>query len=167
MSRLSAQLLCGFEKSSWPKALFDAVTRQLKAKAVTVKTGTLIDATVIASASHQDGEADWAAHRTRKAVHGFIERHNTRAGTGPGMVQVGRMLTKDIFDIRRAQPPDRGLLRAARGNVRMTSRQPPNDSKKSGRLRENSKLRLQYSPVQSIRHNPARPSLDRAGSTSS
>ena len=53
------------------KALFDIVTRQLKAKAVTVKTGTLIDATVIASASHLDGEAGWAAHRTRKAVHGF------------------------------------------------------------------------------------------------
>lgn len=32
-------------------ALFDAVTRQLKAKAVTVKVGTLVDATIIASAS--------------------------------------------------------------------------------------------------------------------
>ena len=50
------------------KTLFDAVTCQLKAKAVTVKTGTLIDATVIASASHQDGDAKWSAHRTRKAV---------------------------------------------------------------------------------------------------
>src|SRR5664279_5071107 len=42
-----------------------------------------------------------------------IERHNMRAGTGPGMVQVGRMLTKDIFNIRRAQPlqniPDGGM----------------------------------------------------------
>jgi IS5 family transposase len=38
------------------KALFDAVTRPLKAKAVTVKTGTLVDATVIGSASHGDGE---------------------------------------------------------------------------------------------------------------
>ena len=33
-----------------------------------------------------------------------IERHNMHAETGPGMVQVGRMLTKDIFNIRRAQP---------------------------------------------------------------
>jgi transposase, IS5 family len=32
------------------KTLFDAGTCQLKAKAVAVKTGTLIDATVIASA---------------------------------------------------------------------------------------------------------------------
>jgi len=62
------------------KALFDIVTRQLKAKAVTVKTGTLIDATVIASASHQDGEAGWAAHRTRKAVHGFKAHVGADAG---------------------------------------------------------------------------------------
>lgn len=53
------------------KALFDTVTRQLKAKAVTVKTGTLVDATVIASASRQDSEAAWAGHRRRKAVHCF------------------------------------------------------------------------------------------------
>ena len=42
-----------------------------------------------------------------------VERHNMHAGTGPGMVQVGRMLTKDIFNIRRAQPlqniPDGGM----------------------------------------------------------
>src|SRR5215831_20187222 len=48
------------------KTLFDVVTCQLKAKAVTVKTGTFIDATLIASASHQDGDAKWSAHRTRK-----------------------------------------------------------------------------------------------------
>jgi transposase, IS5 family len=47
------------------------VAHQLKAKAVAAKTGTLIDATVIASASHQDGDAKWSAHRTRKAVHCF------------------------------------------------------------------------------------------------
>jgi len=41
------------------KLLFDCVTTQLKAKAVTVKTGTLVDATVIASASHHDEEARW------------------------------------------------------------------------------------------------------------
>ena len=51
--------------------LFAAVTQQLKAKAVTVKTGTLVDATVIASASDDDGEAAWSGHRRRKAVHGF------------------------------------------------------------------------------------------------
>ena len=53
------------------KTLFDAVTGQLRAKAITVKTGTLVDATVIASASHEDGEAAWSKHRRRRAVFGF------------------------------------------------------------------------------------------------
>ena len=50
--------------------LFDEVTGQLRAKAVRVKTGTLVDATVIPSATKGDGEAAWAGHRSRKAVHG-------------------------------------------------------------------------------------------------
>jgi transposase, IS5 family len=37
------------------EALFEDITRQLKAKAVTVKTGTLVDATVVGSASEGDG----------------------------------------------------------------------------------------------------------------
>lgn len=36
-----------------------------------VKTGTLVDATVIAAASKSDGEAAWARHRSRKAVHSY------------------------------------------------------------------------------------------------
>jgi len=37
-----------------------------------VRTGTLVDATLISSASiHQDGEARWAGHRRRKPVHGY------------------------------------------------------------------------------------------------
>jgi transposase, IS5 family len=51
--------------------LFDLVTEQLRAQAVTVKTGTLVDATVIASASRHDDEAHWSGHRTRKAIHGY------------------------------------------------------------------------------------------------
>jgi transposase, IS5 family len=80
------------------KALFDAVTGQLKAKAVTVKTGTLVDATVIASASHGDSDAGWAAHRKRKAVHGFKAHVGADADTAiveelsvtPGNVHDGR-----------------------------------------------------------------------------
>jgi IS5 family transposase len=53
------------------KALFDEVTRQLKAKAIRVKTGTLVDATIIASARKGDDEARWVKHKGRKAVHGF------------------------------------------------------------------------------------------------
>ena len=39
------------------RLLFETVTAQLKAKAITVKTGTLVDATIIASASEDDGDA--------------------------------------------------------------------------------------------------------------
>jgi transposase, IS5 family len=53
------------------EALFEDITRQLKAKAVTVKTGTLVDATVVGSASEGDGDARWSGHRSRKAVHGY------------------------------------------------------------------------------------------------
>lgn len=53
------------------RALFEAVTRQLKAKAIRVKTGTIIDATIIRSASEGDDDARWVKHKSRPAVHGF------------------------------------------------------------------------------------------------
>jgi len=62
-------------------ALFEAVTEQLKARAVTVKTGTLVDATVIASASEQDGDGRWVKHKGRKAVHGFKAHVGADAST--------------------------------------------------------------------------------------
>lgn len=53
--------------------LFRAVVGQLEAKGLVVKTGTLVDATVIEAASRGDGEAGWCAyagpHRT--PVHGY------------------------------------------------------------------------------------------------
>jgi IS5 family transposase len=53
------------------QVLFTAVTEQLKAKAVRVKTGTLVDATVITSASEQDQDARWSGHQRRRAIHGY------------------------------------------------------------------------------------------------
>ena len=54
------------------RALFDAITRQLAAKGIGVRTGTLVDATLIASASiRRDGEARWVGHRRRSPVHGY------------------------------------------------------------------------------------------------
>ena len=81
------------------QALFEEVTRQLKAKAVTVKTGTLVDATIIASASHGDEEARWVKHRNRKPVHGFKAHVGADADTAlveeiavtPANVHDGRM----------------------------------------------------------------------------
>ncbi len=63
------------------KALFEAVTRQLKAKAVSVKTGTLVDATIIASAREGDGDARWVKHKGRRAVHGFKAHVGADVGT--------------------------------------------------------------------------------------
>lgn len=51
--------------------LFEVVTAQLLARQVTVKTGTLIDATIIASASKDDEDARWVKHKNRKPVHGY------------------------------------------------------------------------------------------------
>lgn len=53
------------------RALFEAVSAQLKAKAVRVKTGTIVDATIIRSASEGDDDARWIRHKRRPAVHGF------------------------------------------------------------------------------------------------
>lgn len=53
------------------RALFDTVTAQLRVKAIKVKTGTLVDATIIASASESDGDGRWVKHKGKVAVHGF------------------------------------------------------------------------------------------------
>lgn len=53
------------------ETLFAGITKQLKARAATVKTGELVDATVVGSASEGDGEARWSGHRSRKAIHGY------------------------------------------------------------------------------------------------
>jgi len=53
------------------RTLFEAVTMQRKPKAVTVKTGTLVDATIIASATEDDDDARWVKHKGKRAVHGF------------------------------------------------------------------------------------------------
>jgi IS5 family transposase len=53
------------------RSLFETVTAQLKSKAVTIKTGTLVDATIIASASEDDDAARWVKHKGKPAVHGF------------------------------------------------------------------------------------------------
>lgn len=53
------------------KDLFDGITRKLKAKTIRVKTGTLVDATIIASASEEDDEGHWVKHKGKPAVHGF------------------------------------------------------------------------------------------------
>jgi transposase, IS5 family len=91
---------------SLDRVLFEAVTNQLDAKGVVVKTGTLIDATVITSASPRDEEARWVGHRRRAPVHGF-KAHVAADKDGdivrsvevtPANVNDGRMLAAVLPD---------------------------------------------------------------------
>ena len=79
-------------------ALFEGVTAALKARAVTIKTGTIVDATVIRSASEADADARWSGHRSRRAIHGYKAHIGADADTAlvekldvtPGNVHDGR-----------------------------------------------------------------------------
>jgi len=52
--------------------LFEVIVWQLDEHGIIVQTGTLVDATIIPSASiRHEGEARWAGHRRRKPVHGY------------------------------------------------------------------------------------------------
>ena len=51
--------------------LFEAISRDLESKGACVRKGTLIDATVIGSASKGDKDAAWGRHRTRAPAHGY------------------------------------------------------------------------------------------------
>jgi transposase, IS5 family len=53
------------------QSLFEAITRDLEAKGAAIRKGTLIDATVIASASKGDKDAAWAKHKSRAPAHGY------------------------------------------------------------------------------------------------
>ena len=83
------------------EALFDEVTAQLKARAVTVKTGTLVDATVVGSASQGDEEARWSGHRSRGAVHGYKSLPRARSGAHVG-ADADTALVEKVSPSRRA-----------------------------------------------------------------
>lgn len=84
-------------RQSLDRALFEAVTRQLEAKGVAVRTGTLVDATLIASASiRHDDEARWAGHRNRKPVHGY-KAHVATDEEG-GLIRGVEITTANVHD---------------------------------------------------------------------
>ena len=80
------------------RSLFLAVTAQLKSRAVTVKTGTLIDATIIASASEEDDEARWVKHKRKRAVHGF--KAHVGADVDTALVEEVSVTSANINDSR-------------------------------------------------------------------
>lgn len=79
------------------RSLFDAVTHQLEGKGVMVRTGTLVDATLIASASiRHDGEARWAGHRRRKPTHGY--KAHVATDEAAGLVRGVEVTTANVHD---------------------------------------------------------------------
>jgi IS5 family transposase len=94
------------------RVLFVATTRQLAAKGVAVRTGTLVDATLIASASiHRDGEAKWAGHRRRKPVHGY--KAHVATDEAAGLVLGVEVTSANVHDAAELD----AVLPAAAGNV--------------------------------------------------
>jgi hypothetical protein len=84
---------------AWPPlAMFKAVTAQLEARAVTVKTGTLVDATIIAPASKGDEAARWVKHRNRGSIHGF--KAHLRADADTALVEAVSVTPADVHDGR-------------------------------------------------------------------
>ena len=97
------------------RTLFEAVTRQLEAKGVMVRTGTLVDATVrgmprTPSASvRKDDEARWAGHRRRKPVHGY--KAHVATDEGAGLVRGVEITTANLHDAAELEavlPPEAG-----------------------------------------------------------
>ena len=78
--------------------LFEVITAQLCAQQVTVKQGTLVDATIIASASKEDGEARWIKHKNRKAVHGY--KAHVACDEDTALIEVVKVTPANVNDGR-------------------------------------------------------------------
>ena len=79
------------------RLLFETITRQLDQRGVVVRTGTLVDATLIPSASIQhDNEARWAGHRRRKPVHGY--KAHVATDQEAGLIRGVEVTTANVHD---------------------------------------------------------------------
>lgn len=76
--------------------LFRSISDQLLARHVEVRQGTMIDATIIASASKRDQDARWIKHRGRKAVHGY--KAHTAADVSTDLVEEINVTPANIHD---------------------------------------------------------------------
>jgi hypothetical protein len=87
-------------------------------------TGTLVDATIIASASEADGEAHWVKHKGKPARHGFKAHVGADAETAlveeiavtPANVNDG-MAGRDRSRHRHGQRAEPGLARHRRPSL--------------------------------------------------
>ncbi len=79
------------------RSLFEQVTGQLDRRGVVVRTGTLVDATLIPSASiGRDSEARWAGHRRRKPVHG--DTAHVATDQEAGLIRGVEVTTANVHD---------------------------------------------------------------------
>ena len=90
--------------------LFDAIAGPLKTKGISVRTGTLVDATLIPAASvSQDGEARRAGHRRRKPVHGY--KAHVATDQDAALIEAIEVTTANIHDaalLDMVLPPEPG-----------------------------------------------------------
>lgn len=79
------------------RVLFEVVTRQLDRHGLVVRSGTLVDATLLPSASIRcDREARWAGHRRRKPVHGT--KAHVATDQEAGLIRGVEVTTANIHD---------------------------------------------------------------------
>ena len=97
-------------KRGLDRSLFEAITEQLKARGVVVRTGTLVDATLIPSASiRQDSDARWAGHRHRKPVHGY--KAHVATDQDAVLIEAVEVTTANVHDamlLEAVLPPEPG-----------------------------------------------------------
>jgi transposase, IS5 family len=79
------------------RPLFEVITRQLDERGVVMRTGTLVDATLIPSASiRHDDEARWAGHRRRKPTHGY--KAHVATDQEAGLIRGVEVTTANVHD---------------------------------------------------------------------
>lgn len=79
------------------KRLFRAVVRQLEGRGLVVKTGTLVDATVIRAASRDDGEAGWNVYGRGGPVKGY--KAHVAADEAGGIVRRVAVTPANVADL--------------------------------------------------------------------
>lgn len=79
------------------RVLFETVTRQLDHHGLVVRAGTLVDATLLPSASIRcDREARWAGHRRRKPTHGY--KAHVATDQEAGLIRGVEITTANVHD---------------------------------------------------------------------
>lgn len=79
------------------RVLFETITRQLDSHGLVVRAGTLVDATLLPSASIRcDREARWAGNRRRKPAHGY--KAHVATDQEAGLIRGVEVTTANIHD---------------------------------------------------------------------